>query len=91
MLPDEEVVDGDVGKLGLGSVWTQESQPVLGGDHIVWMDGGLGQFQSVQELLEFVRGQRVNVLTYNRSFPLVTVCSSPTKFTLTTVITGKVS
>lgn len=73
MLPDKQVVDGDVGDLGLGSIWTQESQPVLCGNDIVWVDGGLSQFQSIEELLELLRGQGVDVLPQHRGFPLVTV------------------
>lgn len=91
MLPDEEVIDGDVGNLGLSSIWSQESQPVLGGNHVVWVNGGLSQFQSIQELLELFRGQRVDVLTYHGSFPLVTAWSGPAKLTLTTVISCKVT
>lgn len=47
MLPDKEVVDGDVSKLWLGSIRSQQSQPVLCGNHIVWVDGGLSKFQSI--------------------------------------------
>lgn len=90
MLPDEEVVDGDIGKLGLGSIWSQHSEPVLRGDHIIWVNGGLSQVQSVQELLELFRGQGVDVLPHHWSFSLVTVRSGPAKFTLSTVITWKV-
>lgn len=91
MLPDKEVVDGDVGDLGLGSVWSQESQPVLRGDDVVRVGGGLGQFQSVEELLQLLGGQGVDVLPHHRGFPLVTVWSGPAKFTLTTVVPCKVT
>lgn len=50
MLPNEEVVDWDVGHLGLSSVGSQESQPVLGGNDVVGMGGGLGQLQSIEEI-----------------------------------------
>lgn len=91
MLPDKEVVDGDVGNLWLSSIWSQESQPVLGGNHILWVGGGLSQFQSIEELLKLFRGQGVDVLPHHRGFPLVTVWSGPSKFTLTTVIPSKVT
>lgn len=89
MLPDKEVVDGDVSKLGLSSIWSQESQPVLGGNDVVWLGGGLRQLQDIEELLELLGGQGVDVLPHNSSFPLVTVWSGPAKFALTTVITCK--
>ena len=50
MLPDEEVVDGDVGDLRLGAGGPQEAHPVLGGDDVVRVDGDLGQLQNGQEL-----------------------------------------
>lgn len=91
MLPDKEVIDGDVGNLGLSSIWSQESKPVLGGNDIVWMCGGLRQFKNVKELLELFRGQGVDVPPDHRCFPLVTVWSGPAKFTLTTVVPCKVT
>lgn len=91
MLPDEEVVDGDVCDLRLGAVWSQETQPVLGGDDVVRVGGGLSQLQDVEELLELLGGQGVDVLPHHRGFPLVTVCSGPAKLTLTTVVPCKVS
>lgn len=91
MLPHEEVVDWDIGKLRISSVWTQDSQPVLCGYDIVWVDGGLSQFQSVQKLLQLLGGQGVDVLTHHRSSPLVTVGAGPAKLTLTTVVTSKVT
>lgn len=91
MLPDKEVIDGDVGNLGLSSIWSQESQPVLGGNDIVWVGGGLSQFQNIEEVLKLLRGQRVDVLPHHRGFPLVTVWSGPAKFTLTTVMPCKVT
>lgn len=90
MLPDEEVVDGDVGKLRLGSVWSQQSKPVLRSDHIVRVNGGLGQIQSIQEVLELLRGQGVNVLSHHWNFSLVTVRSGPSKLTLAAVKTSKI-
>lgn len=90
MLPDEEIVDGDIGKLGLGSIWSQQSKPMLRGDHIIWVNGGLSQIQSVQKLLELFGGHGVDVLPHHWSFSLVTVRSSPAKFTLSTVIACKV-
>lgn len=91
MLPDKEVVDWDVGHLGLSSIRPQESQPVLGGNHIVWVGGGLSQFQSIEEFLELLGGQGENVLPYHRGFPLVAVCSSPAEFTLAAVMPCKVT
>lgn len=91
MLPHKEVVDGNVGNLWLGSIRSQESQPVLGGNNVVRVDGGLGQFQSVQELLELLGCQGVDVLPHHSSFPLVTVGSGPAKFALATVITCEVT
>ena len=91
MLPDKEVVDGDVGELGLGSIGSQEAQPVLRGDDIVWVGGGLGQLQHIQELLELSWCQRVNVLPHHWSFSLVTVWSCPAKLTLATVKASKVT
>lgn len=91
MLPHKEVVDGDVGNLGTGSIRTQKSEPVLGGNNVVGVDGRFSQFQSIQELLELFGSQGVDVLTHHRSFPLVTIWSSPAKFTLTTVVTCKVT
>lgn len=91
MLPDEEVVDGDVGNLGFSSIWSQKSQPVLRGNDIVRVGGGLSQFQSTEELLELFRGQGVDVLPHHRGFPLVTVWSGPSKFTQTTVVPCKVT
>lgn len=91
MLPDKEVVDGDVGNLGVSPIWSQESQPVLGGNDIVWVGGGLRHLQDIEELLELCRRQGEDVLPYHRGFPLVTVCSGPAKFTLTAVIPCKVT
>lgn len=91
MLPYKEVVDRDVGDLRLGSIGPQQSQPVLRGYHIVGVDGVLGQFQSIQELLELHRGQRVDVLTHHRGLPLVAVGSGPSKFALSAVVTRKVA
>lgn len=91
MLPDKEVIDGDVGNLGLSSIWSQESQPVLGGNDIVWVGGGLGQLQNIEELLELLWGQGVDVLPHHRGFPLVTVRSGPAKFAQTTVMPCKVT
>lgn len=91
MLPHKEVIDGDVGKLWLGSIRSQESQPVLCGNNIVRVDGGLGQLQDIQELLQLFGGQRVNVLPHHRGFPLVAVWPRPAKFTLATVVTCKVT
>lgn len=47
MLPHKQVVDGDIGNLGIGSIRTKESQPVLGGNNIVWVNGGFSPFQSI--------------------------------------------
>ena len=91
VLPDEEIIDGDVGDLGLSPVWSQQSQPVLGGNDVVWVGGGLSQLQGVEELLELLGGQGVDVLPHHGSFPLVTVWSGPTEFTLTTVMPCKVT
>lgn len=91
MLPYKEVVDRDVGDLRLGSIGPQQSQPVLRGYHIVGVDGVLGQFQSIQELLELHRGQRVDVLTHHRGLSLVAVGSGPSKFALSAVVTRKVA
>lgn len=91
MLPHKKIVDGDVGKLGLSSIWSQEAQPVLGGDHVIWVDSGFSQLQGIQELLELCRGQRVDVLSNDGSFPLVAVWSGPAKFALSTVKTCKVT
>lgn len=90
MLPDKQVVDWDVGNLWFSSVRSQQSQPVLCGDDIVWVDGVLSQFQSIKELLKFCRRQGVNVLSYHRGFPQVAVWSSPAKFTLSAVMPSKV-
>lgn len=91
MLPYEEVIDRDVGDLWLGSIGPQQSQPVLCGYHVVGVDGVLGQFQSIQELLELHGGQRVDVLTHHRGFPLVTVGSGPSELALPAVVTRKVA
>lgn len=91
MLPHKEVVDGDVGELGIGSIWSQESQPVLGGNDVVWVRGGLSQLQDIEKLLELFGGQGVDVLPYHGGFPQVTAWSGPAKFTLTTVIPCKVT
>lgn len=64
---------------------------MLGGNHIVWVGGGLSQFQNIEELLELFRGQGEDVLPYHRDFPLVTVWSSPAEFTLATVMPCKVT
>lgn len=64
---------------------------MLGGNHIVWVEGGLSQFQSIKELRELFRGQGVDVLSYHGGFPQVTVWSSPAKLTLTTVKSCKVT
>lgn len=47
MLPHEEIVDWDVGDLWLGSIGSQQSQPVLCRYHIVGVDSVLGQFQGI--------------------------------------------
>lgn len=91
MLPDKEVINGDVGNLWLGSIWSEESEPVLSGDDVVWVDAALGQFQSIQELLELFGGQGVDILPHNGSFPLVTVWSYPAKLALAAIITCKVT
>lgn len=91
MLPHKEVVDGDVGHLRLSSIRSQEAEPVLGGNNIIWVNGVLGQFQRIEEFQELIGGQRVDVLPNHRGFPLVTVGTSPAKFTLAAVVTCKVS
>lgn len=91
MLPYEEVVDRDVGDLWLGSIGPQQSQPVLRGYHIVGVDGVLGQFQSIQELLELHGGQRVDVLAHHRGLPLIAVGSGPSELALPAVVTRKVA
>lgn len=73
MLPHKEVVNGDVGELGLSSIWSQQSQPMLGGNDVVWLCGGLGQFQDVEELLQLSGGQGVDVFSLHGGFPLVAV------------------
>ncbi|TNN67065.1 Glypican-6 [Liparis tanakae] len=60
------------------------SQPMLGGDDVVWLGGGLGQLQDVEELLQLCGGQRVDVLPLHGGFPLVTVGSGPAEFALPT-------
>lgn len=91
MLPDEEVVDGDVGNLRLSSVGSQESQPVLGGDDIVWVGGGLGQLHRIQEVQKLLGGQGEDVSPHHGGLPLITVCSGPAKFTLAAVEARKVT
>ncbi len=91
MLPDEEVVDGDVAELRLGAVGSQQAQPVLCGDDVFGVDGGFGQIQNVQELLQLTGAQRVNVLPHNGSSALVTVQPRPAEFTLAAVIPSKVT
>lgn len=91
MLPDEEVINGNVGKLWLSPVWSQQTQPVLCGNHVVWMDGVLSQIQNIQEVLNFPAGKGVDVLPHHRSFSLVTVWTSPAELTLTTIIASKVT
>lgn len=91
MLPDEEVIDGDVVELRLGAVGSQQAQPVLCGDDVFRVDGGFGLIQDVQELLQLSGAQRVNVLPHNGSFALVTARPRPAEFALATVITSKVT
>lgn len=91
MLPDEEVVDGDVAELRLCAVGSQQAQPVLCGDDVIRVDGGFGPIQNVQELLQLSGAQRVNVLPHNGSFALVTARPRPAELTLATVITSKVT
>lgn len=91
MLPDKEVVDGDVGHLRLSSIGSEESQPVLGGNDIVWVGGGLGQLHRIQEVQEFLGGQGEDVFPHHGGFPLITVCSGPAKFTLAAVEARKVT
>lgn len=43
MEPDKKVIHAAVGDLWLGPVGSQQSQPVLRGDHVVWMDSFLRQ------------------------------------------------
>lgn len=90
MLPDEEVVDGDVGHLRLRPVGTQESQPVLGGDDVVWVGGGLGQLHGVQEVQELLGGQGEDVFPHHGGLPLIAVGAGPAKFALAAVEAGKV-
>lgn len=90
MLPDEEVVDGDVGHLRLSAVGTQESQPVLGGDDIVRVGGGLGQLHRVQEVQELHGGQGEDVFPHHGGLPLIAVGAGPAKFALAAVEAGKV-
>lgn len=91
MLPDKEVVDGDVGHLRLSSIGSQESQPVLGGNDIVWMGGGLGQLHRIQEVQELLGGQGEDVFPHHGGLPLITVCSGPAKFTLAAVEARKIT
>ncbi len=91
VLPDEEVVDGDVAELRLGAVGSQQAQPVLCGDDVFEVDGGFGQIQNVQELLQLTGTQRVNVLPHNGSSALVTVRPGPAQLTLAAVIPSKVT
>lgn len=91
MLPDEEVVDGDVGHLWLSSVGTQESQPVLGGDDIVWVGGGLGQLHRIQEVQQLLGGQGEDVFPHHGGLPQIAVGSGPAKFALAAVEARKVT
>lgn len=43
MEPHKKVIHAAVGDLGLGPVGSEQPQPVLRGDHVVWMDTLLGQ------------------------------------------------
>lgn len=91
MLPCKEVVDGNIGELGLGSIGPQQAQPVLCGDDIVWVGGVLGPVQHIQKLLKLSWSQRVDVLPHHRGFTYVTVWSCPAKLTLATVEATKVT
>lgn len=91
MLPHEEVVDGDIGHLWLSSVGTQESQPVLGGNDVVWVDGGLGQLHRIQEVQELHGSQGEDVFPHHRGLPLIAVGSGPAEFALAAVEAGKVT
>lgn len=90
MLPDEEVIYGDVAELWFCAVGSQQAEPVLSGDHIIGMNGGFAEIQCVQKLLQLFRTQRVNVFPQHRSFTLVTVQPRPAELALATVIAGKV-
>lgn len=91
MLPDEQVVYGDVAELRLGAVGPQQAEPVLRGDHVVRVDAGFGPIQNAEELLQLVGAQRVNVLPHDGSFTLITVQPRPAELTLTAVITSEVT
>lgn len=91
MLPHKVVVDGDIGELWLRAIGSQEAQPMLGGDHKVWVRGVLGQVQRVQELLALSGTQRVDVLTHHRDLWLLAVRTRPAELTLSAVRTRKVS
>lgn len=91
MLPHEEVVDRDVGHLRLSSIGSKKSQPVLGGDDIVWVGGGLGQLHRIQEVEELRGGQGEDVFPHHGGLPLIAVGSGPAKFALAAVEARKVT
>ena len=47
MLPDEEVVNGDISNLGLSAVGAQQTEPVFRCDDVVGVRGSLGLVQYV--------------------------------------------
>lgn len=91
MLPDEQVVHGDVAKACLVGLAVDQAEPVLGGDDVLRVYGAFGTLQHFQEDLPLLHTQRQDVLPYHRRFAQIAIGPCPAKLTLATVVTSEVT